>query len=796
MRHKRPDLEENLRYRRRRRAGRTNAVRIAAVVTVAVGIVVGSLIFTSTVELDSIVESTATSGSQIAFGANRGSAKEIDSSNPLAPAGTGSSSTRDVSTSDTNSGEPIDSAPGDIEGVSPSAPSADGNAGETPATSCQTVVSGCTISGRVTDDWGASMAGVRVYVTTSSGTIVETVTDHRGRYTLPAPTPDAVSVTVALASMTDSGNTFAVMVGDDIISLSVAIDPESSGCEINFDSWNVQEQMVASPVSVDLWPDAASIYQYTRNAQSLAINLGADIETATPLQIQAWCTESSLGCDISERGAYFIAENELGENSPPIIALLPSRSSAKSPGTPDNREYHEYGHYFLSLQTGDNFELPLGDTNHGGYYKNSSTRDSFVEGFAEFYSMMVSRTIDNDPNAEMYTIGADYDLETDRLPWEAAGWWEEFTIAGLLLDLVDDDADYLPDTSGFTGVSILEVSTENEPSGTIISGRIVNNSPLVVRNAEVTVRYLNDAGEVVGTQVTRILPELIASTREGAFFAAPPAGLNVTQATATLGGIAKSDDDETAVDLRQLMSMITEYERDDGKLGVSNVAELYDALSEAIESQSGRNTGFGAVTIAQIDELFVNHGFFADLDGDRMYSPAIDGPIGESSHPVTEIGEISFPAFIPRQDPDAYDGSFVTIDTGDADVDAIIQISLPADGGSGSYAYIAPKGGSGRVELAVPPANQNAEVTIITAGKDYRPVIAFRVDADDFHKKVENGTISELQVEPVELGAGAAIVQPGNDGTAIQLGVILGGIVAVFVVVASLIAIRRQWGKT
>ena len=57
------------------------------------------------------------------------------------------------------------------------------------------------------------------------------------------------------------------------------------------------------------------------------------------------------------------------------------------------------------MKTGDNFELPAGDTNHGGYFQNSS-RDSFVEGFAEFYSMMVSRHIDGDQNAEIYTIGA------------------------------------------------------------------------------------------------------------------------------------------------------------------------------------------------------------------------------------------------------------------------------------------------------------------------------------------------------------------------------------------------------
>ena len=795
MRHNRQEQEENLRYRRSRNSGGLNAFRIAIILTVSIGIVVAALVLTNTYNFQSIVEPTRTAGSETALnnrftGSNGGSDSDIQSLT-----GSGSSSIGQ-SGSNSDSGTSGNSSSGSSDGNTSGSGQADdllvdGGSGA----GSETVVAGCVIHGRVTDDWGGSMVGVRVFATTADGTVIEAITDSRGRYTLPSSTPDAASMTVTLAHATDFGESFAVMMGDDVISLTIAVDPESTNCEINFDSWNVQDQMVASPISTDLWPDAASIYQYTLNAESLAISLGAELDNAPTLQIQAWCDDPTLGCDTAQDGAYFIAENELEEDSPPIIAMLPGRSSSSSPGIPDNREYHEYGHYFLSLKTGDNFELPAGDTNHGGYFNNSSTRDSFVEGFAEFYSMMVSRHVDNDQNAEIYTIGADYDLETDRLPWEAAGWWEEFTVAGLLLDLVDDDSDYEQSSSGFTGVDILGVTTDAEPSGTIISGNIVNSSPLVVRNADVTVRYLNDSGEVIGTQVTRVLPAVIAPTREGTFYAAPPAGLQVAQATATLGGVSKTDDEDMAIGLLRLITLVTEYERADGKLGVSNVAELHDALVGSDNSQSSVGAGLEDISATEVDKIFVNHGFFADLDGDREYNPNIDGEIGASSHPDSEVGGTSFSAFIPRQDPDPYEGSFVKINTGDADVDAIIQISMPADGGSDSYAYVAPKGGSDLVELAVPPANQNAEVTIITAGKDFRPVIAFRVDADNFHEKVENGTISELQVAPVELEPGASLQEPIKNNSAIQFGVMIGGIVAVLLVVASLIAIRRQWGN-
>lgn len=778
----------NLQYRRNRSGGGSNAIRIATILTVAIGIVVAALVLTNTFEINPTSDSASTSGIQVQSG-NRSSGSNSGTSN-VDNSATGSSTTGSSS-----SGKTAASSGGDSGGSVDESNTGSSTTPNDTKLASNTLLTGCDIHGRVTDSWGAAMADVRVFATTSAGTVIETATDSRGRYTIQNLNTDTdiVNVSIALTHITDSGESFSVMNGGDVISLNVGVDPATTGCEINFDSWNVRDDMIASPISTDLWPDAASIYQYTLNAESLALSLGAELDSSSTLQVQAWCDNAYLGCDTAQDGAYFIAENELGDDNPPIIAMLPGRSSSQSAGVPDNREYHEYGHYFLSMQTGDNFELPPGDKNHGGYYENSSTRDSFVEGFAEFYSMMVSRHVDGDDNAEMYTIGADYDLETDRLPWEAAGWWEEFTIAGLLLDLVDDDADYAVQSSGQTGVDIVGLTVNKESSGTIISGSLFNASPLVVRNADVTVHYMNDAGEIIGTQVTRALPEVIAPTREGTFYAAPPAGLDVSQATAVLGGVAKSDDDDMSIDLLRLMSIITEYERPNtnGEQGVSTVAELHDALINSKFSDSG----LSEITADMVDDIFISHGFFADLDGDRQYDPAIDGEVGVSSHPTKQLGETSYSAFIPRQDPDAYDGAFVKINTGDTTADAIIQISMPGDGGSGSYAYVAPRDRSTSIELAVPPADQNASVTIITAGKGYKPVIAFRVDADEFHAKVENGTVSDLQIEAVELKPGATLNAPKVNGTAIQLGVMIGGIAAVLLVVASLVAIRRQWSK-
>ena len=817
MRPNQQDDEATTRYRRRT-GGSRNTLRIVLALVVGIGVVITTLVLANTYDFNSAVEppqdESGPTGKNVGDNTGAGASSPGDA-DVLTPGSGGSNEPTIGGSSTASTGQPGD-ATGSVGSAGGGGLTGGGDAGPTGSAApgddpdVIAVNATCTIQGRVTDDWGSPMIGVVVRAVTADGNVVETVTDGRGRYALPGAMPepdpnsdpgaepDPVDVSVILSHGTDTGSSFAVMNGDAIVALTASVSrPVASGpngCDQNFDAWNVQDGMVATPVDTDLWPDATAIYQHILNAEKLAISLGADIDNATRLQVQVWCDDPTLGCDGSISGAFFVAENELAVGSPPIIAMMPARSSANSPGIPDNREYHEYGHYFLWLQTGEIFELPASDTNHGGYYRNTSTRDSFVEGFAEFYSMMVSGKIDGDSRSEIYTIGGDYDLEADRLPWEAEGWWEEFTIAGLLLDLVDADADYTARATGPPGVNILEVSVNAERSGTIVFGKVVNTSPLVVRNVDVTVRYMNDSGEVVGTQVTRVIPEIIAPAREGVFYAAPPAGLAVAAAIATVGGIARADDDDVALELQQLISIITGHERAgaSGNTGVSNVAELYDALVGGNGSLT--LTGAG-VSSSPIDEIFINHGFFADLDGDKKYDPEVDGEIGQSSHPVAQIGGTSYPAIIPRRDPDAFDGAFVTIDTGDGSVEAVIQISMPADGGSGSYAYVTTLSGKDRVELAVPGAGQGAEITIITIDKDFKPVIAFRIDADEFHEMVENGTISELQITPIELEPGANIAPPGENVSAIQFNFIVGGIIAALLVIASLVAINRKWGK-
>ncbi|MFN8533221.1 MAG: hypothetical protein U0556_06715 [Dehalococcoidia bacterium] len=107
---------------------------------------------------------------------------------------------------------------------------------------------------------------------------------------------------------------------------------------------------------------------------------------------------------------------------------------------PMNREWHEFGHAVHADISGNLIPNRPGDTNHANYV-NPSTTDSLVEGFAEFFSLMVARDVARYNQPWLYRwAGTPADLEAGYRAWTN----EEFAVAGLLWDLVDpvnaDDA--------------------------------------------------------------------------------------------------------------------------------------------------------------------------------------------------------------------------------------------------------------------------------------------------------------------------------------------------------------------
>lgn len=191
--------------------------------------------------------------------------------------------------------------------------------------------------------------------------------------------------------------------------------------------------------------DVAVIYYHTREAWKLADQLQQPLDNQLPLDVFAFSTRpgaSWSGQSTRWPTAFdpFINIGEAGGRS-----LI-------TDGTRATAEWHEYGHNVMADMYANLMPRGPNSNNHYGYV-NQTTTDSWIEGFAEFYALMVGQHIANKARPDLYHIrGVDIPMETNYLSWDAQAivsptitstiQMEEFAVAGLLWDLVDPiDAD-------------------------------------------------------------------------------------------------------------------------------------------------------------------------------------------------------------------------------------------------------------------------------------------------------------------------------------------------------------------
>lgn len=98
--------------------------------------------------------------------------------------------------------------------------------------------------------------------------------------------------------------------------------------------------------------------------------------------------------------------------------------------------YHEFSHYIMHCLY-NKFPLSATDINHGGY-ANPTTGDSFSEGFAHFMAIYMQHYF-NDDNPKV--IPGRGNIEVNYKAWQQSGKAEEFAVAGVLWDLMDDASD-------------------------------------------------------------------------------------------------------------------------------------------------------------------------------------------------------------------------------------------------------------------------------------------------------------------------------------------------------------------
>jgi len=139
-----------------------------------------------------------------------------------------------------------------------------------------------------------------------------------------------------------------------------------------------------------------------------------------------------------------------------------------------NREWHEFSHHVMYSMYGKWPVPPDGATpaevNHAGYI-NPSTSDSFVEGFAEYGSMMICDYYKY-PDCQVYgSIGS---LEADYKTWDYRGAAEELAVAGVLWDLYDERND---DAMDFTSDQIWDSLKEYNKDFTSVYDKLISKHP-------------------------------------------------------------------------------------------------------------------------------------------------------------------------------------------------------------------------------------------------------------------------------------------------------------------------------
>jgi hypothetical protein len=184
------------------------------------------------------------------------------------------------------------------------------------------------------------------------------------------------------------------------------------------------------------------VYYHTWQALQLAAQLGVNLD-AKPLPVYGFLDNA--------KGAYWRGPNSAGDRAgvPPHIVIggaTPNGGVAYSHvndgSRADNREWHEFGHHFLADASANLLPIDgaLPRDNHAGYM-NASTGDSWIEGFAEFFSLVVNREIAEDGTPpQLYSWGGNTsNLEANWKSWDFRGAQslEEFAVASLLWDLLD-----------------------------------------------------------------------------------------------------------------------------------------------------------------------------------------------------------------------------------------------------------------------------------------------------------------------------------------------------------------------
>jgi hypothetical protein len=605
----------------------------------------------------------------------------------------------------------------------------------------------CEVVGTVRDAEGHPVVGMHVRLEARPKPR-QTTTDTEGRFRF----ADVSARAEVVASLRDGGDNawFSIFEGQDPVELRVEIDPATS-CAVALGPDSPR------PRAADL----LALYQGLRRGFALFERLG--IRRGPTLRVEA----SDPIAD--PNAAYWVGAWSFnpGDAQPPRMVLGTAASLRTDPGAPDDREYHELGHHALATAFG---ALPRARDHVEGstYHHDRTSTAAWTEGFAIAFAALVAREIEGRPDAGRHRVeGAWIDLELDYRPWDLRGT-EELAVASLLWDLVDGDRDDRPAPLEVGSARI--IGDAGVPH--LLVARVHNPSTAPVERAQVRV-------EGPGLRVTTpVVPAVLAPGAEG-FIALPLADGSVGAADLQLIALAvagATDDDPLQLDPSLVWAAIAEFRsqhpESNGRL--YGVDDLYHALRGRFGEQDRDGDG-----VDDIDALFLAHGLFADLDGDREHDPG--EALGLTSHPgraLTVDGRPErWPDLVPRHRLALPPALRMQLELEPASAAIAVLVSGSAWGG-----YVATPDAEGSIRLIPPPAREGATVSVVAMAPGHRATVLWHGDALALLAELEGHERPFLRAQArLPSGSGteaAATAEPADTPRWPRLAFIGGGLAA------------------
>jgi hypothetical protein len=636
----------------------------------------------------------------------------------------------------------------------------------------------CNVHGRVVDARGAGVPDIHVRV--QAGKLeLDAATDASGEYSFaeigddPAggtfdSRRDAIVVTLLTEDWGHDPRRFRVL--DDPTLGRLETPPfrivDVPTCEQNFDLRAPDPRWIAVAPSLGDWPAIVEIYQNVHRAWAYADQLGLTLDYGLPLPVRAWCVDARLGCDDFTRaggnGAFFAGSTSNGSSvtGQPYIAFGTRESRFGNPGAPDNREYHEFGHFVLAAILGNALPAARGSVNHAGVW-NPTTTDSWVEGFAEFYSLMVGKYVEGKAYDRLYRVDMSdvaklhppvpnpygstvLDLGQDWTVWE----FEELALASLLWQLQSATVSSAPQVRAPRRLDTLGYAVVQDPSyGPLLVGRIENRTPAdpdqpwtgasIGTNAMAV--FVDAAGKTVDTVVGATIPADVGAGRQALVVLPVKPGLAYDQVALTAYEGRPPTPEPTppplSVSAAELISLLarTKSAKPQANGHVWDVQDVYTTLKDSYAGQGTVVEGLDT-----IDQLMIRHGFHENVDGDNAWEPGeaigLTSRRGGTEADCTEDqpDPACKTAQIPRTDLPLPESMVATVATNVSDALVAVHVRYPDRPDDPGFGFTAKPDADGKILVPVPPAKSKAQVVLTAVADRHQPTVLGTIDAARF----------------------------------------------------------------